>query len=106
MAFVKLIEAHRCPPGRGTFVQLGERELAVFQLANPTRFVVVGNACPHAGGNLSGGALDGPVVECPWHQWRFDLDRAACVDSDKVRLARYPVELREGFIYVDPDAAP
>ena len=31
------------------------------------------NRCPHMGGNLSGGVLEGTVVTCPRHHSQFDL---------------------------------
>jgi 3-phenylpropionate/trans-cinnamate dioxygenase ferredoxin component len=31
------------------------------------------NRCPHMGGNLSGGKLEGTVVTCPRHHSQFDL---------------------------------
>ncbi len=104
MAYVKLIEVVRCAEGCGTFVEHDGRELAVFRLTNPTRVVVTDNACPHANGNLSAGDVVGQVVSCPWHDWRFDLNTGVCVDSAHPRVARYPAESRDGFVYVDLDA--
>jgi 3-phenylpropionate/trans-cinnamate dioxygenase ferredoxin component len=31
------------------------------------------NKCPHLGGNLSGGTLEGSIVTCPKHGSQFDL---------------------------------
>jgi 3-phenylpropionate/trans-cinnamate dioxygenase ferredoxin subunit len=31
------------------------------------------NSCPHMGGNLSHGKLDGTIVTCPRHHSQFDL---------------------------------
>ncbi|MBZ2164877.1 Rieske (2Fe-2S) protein [Methanobacterium spitsbergense] len=31
------------------------------------------NRCPHMGGNLSGGKLEGTIVTCPRHHSQFDL---------------------------------
>lgn len=36
-------------------------------------YYAVGNRCPHLGGNLAQGKLDGTVVTCPLHGSRFDL---------------------------------
>lgn len=36
-------------------------------------FYAVGNKCPHLGGDLSKGALDGTVVTCPRHGSQFDV---------------------------------
>lgn len=106
MAFVPLISVDRCPAGCGTFVEFRGLELAVFHLREPTRFIVVDNACPHAGANLSGGCVEGAIVECPWHKWRFDLERGVCVESDRAKLTPYPVEIRDGCLYIDPAGVP
>jgi nitrite reductase (NADH) small subunit len=104
MAWVELISIDRCNRDRGTFVTAGNRELAVFRLAEPQRVVVIDNSCPHAGGNLSGGEVTGNVVTCPWHHWEFDLDLGVCTHSDLACVRRYPVELRDGVVWVDIDA--
>ena len=103
MAFVEVIPLARCRPHGGTFVAVGDRELAVFRLADPQRVVVIDNSCPHAGGNLSGGDVTGNVVTCPWHHWEFDLDRGVCTHSDLARIRRYPAEIRDGVVWVDID---
>lgn len=103
MSWVELIPLSRCRVGGGTFVALGDRELAVFRLGDPPRVVVIDNRCPHAGGNLSGGGLTGNIVQCPWHQWEFDLDRGVCTHSELARIRRYPAEVRDGVVWVDID---
>ncbi len=103
MAFVKLIELERCRRGRGTFVACGERELAVFLLGSDEQVVVIDNACPHASGNLAEGDMSGTVVTCPWHDWDFDLSTGLCVDSERARVRRYAVEVRDACVFVDVD---
>ena len=93
------------PPG-GTFVVASGRELAVFRLDDPHGIVVIDNACPHAHGNLAGGTLAGAVVECPWHQWRFDLVRGVCINSESVRLRKYEVCIRDRFVHARLDDLP
>ncbi len=101
MAYIELISLDQCNKGTGTFVEHEGRELAVFLLADPDRVVVTDNACPHASGNLSGGEIEGNVVSCPWHQWKFDLDRGVCTHSDKARIDRFSTEIRDGVVWVD-----
>lgn len=93
--------------GKGRFVEAGGHELAVFQLADPPRFVVIRNSCPHAGGNLAAGAVAGTVVTCPWHQWPFDLVTGACVLSETARLTHYLTKVESDEVYaLLPEAAP
>lgn len=101
MSWIRLIEWDRCPTARGAFVACSGYEFAVFRLDDPPRPVVLDNACPHAGGNLSGGTVEGTVVRCPWHDWPFDLDTGLCIHSDKASAVRYPAEVRDGVVWVE-----
>lgn len=104
MPWIELIPLARCRPEGGTFVAWRDRELAVFPLSNPPHVAVTDNACPHAGGNLSGGSVQAGVVQCPWHQWEFDLGSGVCTHSPKAAVRTYPAELRDGVVWFDPDA--
>ena len=95
-----VIALSRCRQNGGTFVEFYGRELAVFRFGEPEQIVVTDNACPHAGGNLSGGALEGSVVTCPWHAWPFDLTTGVCTRSRDARIHLYSVELRDGMVCV------
>jgi nitrite reductase/ring-hydroxylating ferredoxin subunit len=59
----------------------------------------VDDKCPDRGGRLSLGLLDGNVVECPVHGWRFNLQNGRRADGPE-RIRCYPVEVREGRILV------
>jgi nitrite reductase/ring-hydroxylating ferredoxin subunit len=39
--------------------------------------------CPHLGGPLFQGTLQGDTVTCPWHLWRFDLRSGERVDPER-----------------------
>ena len=39
----------------------------------------IGNACPHQGGSLCDGMVEGDIVICPLHGWEFDLRSGACM---------------------------
>ena len=68
---IKVAEVSNLNPGEGKTVQIGERELALFNIDG--KFHCVDNVCPHRGGPLGEGTLEGSVVTCPWHGWRFDV---------------------------------
>ena len=68
---VKVAEVGDLQPGEGKTIVVGERELALFNVQG--KFHCIDNVCPHRGGPLGEGALDGTVVTCPWHGWRFDV---------------------------------
>jgi nitrite reductase/ring-hydroxylating ferredoxin subunit len=73
----------------------------ILLIASGGRIFAVANRCPHEGYPLSEGT-EGPdcVLTCNWHNWKFDLATgAALIGRDPVRT--YPVELRNGEIFVD-----
>jgi phenylpropionate dioxygenase-like ring-hydroxylating dioxygenase large terminal subunit len=69
------------------------------------------DSCPHRGIPLSYGRLDGKVVECCYHGWRFDACTGQCVEipslssQDKLKVERifaghYSCEERDGYVWV------
>ncbi len=79
------------PIGGAKAFVVGEREIAVFNIDGT--FHAIDNSCPHQGGPLAEGSLDGNVVSCPWHGWCFDVTTGAMtlggftsVDAFDVRI--------------------
>ncbi len=61
----------------------------------------VDNRCPHMGFPLDRGTVRDGILTCHWHHARFDLASGGTFDlwADDVRA--FPVEIRDGDIYVD-----
>jgi nitrite reductase/ring-hydroxylating ferredoxin subunit len=57
--------------------------------------------CPHSGGPLGHGALEGHTLTCPFHAWEFDCRTGLSDTHGHVRLAVYPVKVEDGEILVD-----
>ncbi len=62
------------------------------------------NRCPHEGYPLMEGSVASDtgacVLTCNWHNWKFDLiSGETLVGGDALR--RYPVEIRDGVIWLD-----
>lgn len=69
-------------------------------------FFAVSNVCPHAGGPIGDGALEGYVVACPLHGWRFDVRTGACDVAPSARLEVYAARAVAGRVRVDVPARP
>jgi nitrite reductase/ring-hydroxylating ferredoxin subunit len=61
----------------------------------------VANKCTHMGCPLEGGKLDGPVLTCPCHDWRFDVRTGEFLDAPELAIATYPVRVEEGKVHVE-----
>jgi 3-phenylpropionate/trans-cinnamate dioxygenase ferredoxin subunit len=68
---VKVADTNQLPPGKATAVELDGTRIAVFNVGGT--FYALEDTCPHAGGPLSEGRVDGDKVVCPWHDAAFDL---------------------------------
>ncbi len=57
--------------GEMKVLNVGGREILVAKVQD--KFFAVDNRCPHMGGKLAEGKLEGTVVTCPKHGSQFDL---------------------------------
>ncbi|MBM3465321.1 MAG: Rieske (2Fe-2S) protein [Armatimonadetes bacterium] len=67
------------PPGEGRTIEVDNQVIAVFNVGGQIH--AMDGICPHAGGPLGDGYLDGNLVTCPWHGWQFDVTTGACTFS-------------------------
>ena len=91
MQWVSLCDLDELEQGRGKYVEIGGFQLAVF--LDQGNIYVTDNTCPHAGGNLSGGTVEGGCVVCPWHFWAFRLDNGQLRDLPGVAITTYKIRL-------------
>jgi nitrite reductase (NADH) small subunit len=64
-------------------------------------FYAMDGVCPHQGGPLGKGVLQGCVVTCPWHGWQFDVRTGQHVTNRAVRHFTFPVKVEGNDVYVD-----
>ena len=60
----------------------------------------IDNRCPHQGCGLSGGTLEGAVVICPCHDWRFSLKTGEYEEEPSMKLIKFDYKIEAGKIYV------
>jgi len=80
------------PPGGVNLVQAGDRWYALSNVDGD--LVALDNNCPHMGGPLGRGSLNGVELTCPWHGWRWDVRTGRnCWPGSDWRVARVPVRI-------------
>ena len=57
--------------------------------------------CPHAGGPLGQGNLDGGHLICPWHAWEYDCQTGVNDYDENVKLTKFPVKVEGDDILVE-----
>lgn len=76
------------------------------------QFAAMDNRCPHQGGPLGEGAIEKDIddkccIRCPWHGWDFDpLTGAPPGRHEDTGQKLYPVDLRDGEVFVGLKAEP
>lgn len=68
--FHKLLDLDELPEGRVTTVNIGHHSFAVTHFKG--QYACLDNACPHQGGPLGEGSIEGGKLRCPWHGYDYD----------------------------------
>ena len=66
------------PVGQVVRARDGVRAVAVARFQSG-RLVVVDDRCPHDGGRISDGFVDGERLVCARHGWEFEVENGRCV---------------------------
>jgi nitrite reductase (NADH) small subunit len=105
MAFTKVAAVSEIPPGELVEIMHEGEAYAVCNVGGKIRALT--GTCPHQGGPLGQGALEGPMITCPWHCWQFDSATGLCIFGDDVdaiegvTIATYPVRVEGSDVYID-----
>lgn len=99
--WVRIAKVEECPPGAARELVAEDRIVALFNVAGDWH--ALDGVCPHQGGPLGQGQLEGCVVTCPWHGWQFDVRTGQHQFSANVRQPRLEVRVEDGWILVNLD---
>jgi nitrite reductase/ring-hydroxylating ferredoxin subunit len=87
------------PPGKTALVTVSGQDIALFRQADEIH--AIGNVCPHQGGSLCDGAVEGDIVICPLHGWEFDVRSGACMTVPGESVERFAVVVEGGDIWLE-----
>lgn len=117
--YVEIIGTDELEDDSMTMRELDGRPLLIARTGGA--FYVANNTCPHLGGFLAHGVLEGTIVTCPRHHSQFDLTDGHVVRwtdwSDPLREASellrhrrplpvYEVRVEDGRLLVGPQKEP
>ena len=100
-AFTKAIPTADVPEGGVASATVNDRLIAILNRGGT--FYALDGVCPHEGGHLGEGTIEGDELVCPWHEGRFRLESGeASPDTDWVRdIPSFPVKVEGGCVWVD-----
>ena len=99
MAYIKVADISALPEGETMEAKVDGHPYAVCNAGGALH--CLDGECPCTGGPLSQGAIRHDLLVCPWHGWRFDYNTGVCAYDDSIKVARFPVKVEDGAIFVD-----
>jgi nitrite reductase/ring-hydroxylating ferredoxin subunit len=98
--FTKLTTESELPPAdEAKEFPCGEKTICVANV-NGT-YSALDNVCPHRGGPLGQGMIEGGKVVCPWHGWAWDAKTGVAMQDPNMKVAVYPVKIENGDVLVE-----
>jgi len=98
--WIKVAPCASIPPREGRCIELNGRQIAIFHTTEG--FLAVENRCPHRGGPLADGIVNGSAVVCPLHSRKFDLRSGISITHPESSdaLTTYPVCIADGVLCI------
>ena len=97
--FVKVAAFSDVADGKPRAVRVEGHSIALFQ--HEGAIYATDNQCPHMGYPLVRGRVRQGVLSCDWHGWSYDMEGGGCFTGGCDDLATFPVEVRNGDVYID-----
>ncbi|MGE0607936.1 MAG: Rieske (2Fe-2S) protein [Pirellulales bacterium] len=97
--WVRVAAVQACPPGQSLEVVAGDHVIALYNVEGT--FHALDGVCPHQGGPLGKGRLDGCIVTCPWHGWQFDVRTGVHQLNKTYEQPRFAVKVEGDAVLVD-----
>jgi nitrite reductase/ring-hydroxylating ferredoxin subunit len=88
----KVLDVAALPLLTPTLVTVDGEDVVLYRRGS--EIFALGNECPHQGGNLCDGWIEGDILSCPLHGWEFDLRTGVCMTIS--RRARGPLRGERG----------
>ena len=85
--------------GKSQIANANGKEIALFKVDG--KVYALENTCPHRGGPLGEGYLEGSEVTCPWHAWTFDVKTGVCQTMPDMKQPTFPVKIEADDIFVE-----
>ncbi|MGE5575103.1 MAG: Rieske (2Fe-2S) protein [Ignavibacteria bacterium] len=96
--FVSVLDENELVEGKMKLVTV--EGTPVLLIKQKGQIFAINNRCPHMACGFSGGTLEGLVIVCPCHDWRFNLETGEYEDEPFFRLTMYDWKIEYGKIWV------
>jgi nitrite reductase/ring-hydroxylating ferredoxin subunit len=99
MPFVKVGSVAQVGEDSVTEVMVGQTPYAICNVRG--KITALSGVCPHRGGPLGQGAINGGNVVCPWHAWEWNCATGENDMDSSRKVATCDVKIEGGDILLD-----
>jgi nitrite reductase/ring-hydroxylating ferredoxin subunit len=96
--FVEVAGLDQVLPGSGNCFTVAGKDVALFNVDGV--IYAIEDSCLHKGASLGTGQLDGKVVTCRLHGWRYDVTTGRTMNVPGYGVTSYPAKVIDGKILV------
>lgn len=98
MTWIKVANAGDVPTDTGLAVEAEGQAVALYKVDG--QVYAIDGICPHAGGPMAEGSLNGCLAMCPWHGWEFNVKTGLCDFNPSIGTKTFPVKEEKGEIFI------
>ncbi|WP_370572736.1 Rieske (2Fe-2S) protein [Methanomethylovorans sp.] len=96
--WVYALEEAELTDGEKKALVIDGQRIAVIKKSNA--LFAISNKCVHMECPLSKGELEGYVIKCPCHDWRFDIRTGEFLDATELTIPTYQLKVSDGKIFL------
>jgi nitrite reductase (NADH) small subunit len=97
--FIPVAKKKDVIPGEGKIVEVKGTQIALFNIDGT--IYATSNVCAHLEGPVGEGPLDGSIITCPWHGWRFNVKTGISPDNPNAKIKIYEVKEKDDQVLVE-----
>ena len=97
--WIEIVALEEIPKLGSRVIRTDTMDVAVFRTAGDQVFALR-DACPHKGGPLSQGIVQGNSVTCPLHNWKIDLASGEALGPDEGCTNVFSTKVENGMVFL------
>ncbi|MBS3102483.1 Rieske 2Fe-2S domain-containing protein [Candidatus Woesearchaeota archaeon] len=97
--FVAVAKKDGLKAGECKVVDVNGKGVALYNVDG--NFYATDNSCLHHGGPLGEGMLDGTIVTCPWHGWKYNVKTGVSPVNPQAKIETFKVKIEGDEVKVE-----
>ena len=88
----------------GAIHQVTPKGLSIILMKKDGHVFAMRNRCAHMACTLAGGRREGYTLQCPCHEWKFDIRTGEFLGAREITVPVYECRSQEGGVFIKLEA--